>query len=375
MDNMKKRVIGVIVFLSIVLFAVLASAAVEGEEAKVNQGYLCLENKVNQSTCNLLTLEQKLFSFLAIGKCLNESLNSASANLTCWPNGACTIKDTGQAVFSLTGTEGVDLKNAINWLKSKNATATDLVWLLEIDSSDSVNCTVSVDSTTADVKIAKNKVITSVTGSSCLSAWGGTQGYGNNYWIKVDPACYNKPIEIKCDQNALTALLYKKDQSFSTPIYVSNDPQQCEAGQTCKQEITSYCFSTSGSCDGAYEPSLWAALALDVNQEDVTAYLPYLITMSDDPANEKYLPYAFLNIITGSQEYSNKLLNLQTSEGSFGEVFNGKYYGTALGMLPYMSFDNDAKTKAKTFLLKNQDSAGNNNGCWNSGSVRDTEFI
>lgn len=375
MDNMKKQVIGVIVFLSIVLFAVLASAAITGEEEKVNQGYLCLENKVNESTCNLLTLEQKLFSFLAIGKCLNETLNDASANLTCWPSSGCQIKPTAQAVFTLTNAEGVDLTNAINWLKSKNATATDLVWLLQVESSESINCTLTIDSIPTNIKIGKNKVVTSVSSSSCFAAWGQAQGYGNNYWIKVLPACYNKKIEIKCDQSALTALLYKKDESFSTPIYVSNDPQTCEAGQTCIEEINSYCFSTSGDCTNAYEPSLWAALAFEVNQEDLTPYLPYLITMADDPENEKYLPYSFLYIITNSIEYSNKLLDLQISEGSWGDVFNGKYYGTALAMLPYMSNEIDAKTQAKTWLLNSQDSAGSNKGCWNSGSIRDTAFI
>lgn len=372
---MKKLVIGVVVFLSVMLFAVLASAAIEGENEKVNQAYLCLENKVNESSCNLLTLEQKLFSFLAIGKCLNETLNDASANLTCWPSSGCQIKPTAQAVFSLTGVSGVNLDNAIAWLKSKNATATDLVWLLEVETSEAANCTLTVDSVNTDIKIAKNKVVTSPT-SACFSAWGGgAAGYGNNYWVKVNTNCYNKEISIKCDQNALTTLLYKKDESFSTPIYVSNDPQTCEAGQTCKETITSYCFSTTGNCDNAYEPSLWAALALDVNSEDVSPYLPYLITMADDPDNEKYLPYAFLYIITDSIEYSNKLLDLQTSEGTFGEVFNGKYYGTALGMLPYTSDENEAKTLAKTWLLMNQDNAGNNVGCWNSGSIRDTAFI
>lgn len=372
----KKQVIGVIAFLSIMLFAVLASAVLEGEEEKVNQGYLCLENKVNESTCNLLTLEQKLFSFLTIGKCLNESLNDASANLTCWSNGACDIKKTGQAVFALTNAKESDLTNAINWLKGKNTTATNLVWLLEIESSEAVVCTATVNSVSTDITISKNKVVTSVSNSGCFSAWGQSQGYGNNYWVKVAPSCYNKEITIKCDQSALTALLYKKDESFSTPIYVSNNPQQCESGQTCTQEITSYCFSTSGSCDGAYEQSLWAALALKINGEDISAYLPYLITMSDDSANEKYLPYSFLYIITNSIEYQTKLLEMQLSEGSWGDVFQGKYYGTALAMLPYVGqADFEEKTLAKKWLLKSQDSAGTNKGCWNSGSIRDTAFI
>ncbi|MBS3094445.1 hypothetical protein J4474_02165 [Candidatus Pacearchaeota archaeon] len=372
----KGMVFGLIIFASLILLGNFVLAATEDENTKINKAYLCLENKVNATTCSYLTDEQKFFSLLAIGKCLPEVEAAAASNNTCWskPESNCAIKPTAQGILALSSVSGKDTSAAEGWLLNHNATAKNLVWLLQIESGEATSCTVKTDASTDTVNIGADKKINSVSGNTCFTPFGQAENYGGNYWLKVKDNCYNKDIEISCDKNFLTTMLYKKDSSVSTPIYVSNAPQSANAGESTHEQVTSYCFSTSGVCDTAeYESTLWAASVLKMKGHDISAYMPYLVTLAED--YEEYVPYAFIYSITHDTEYLSQLWDLQNEQG-FWDGLNSKFYSTAAGLLPFAGQENvQQKDRAKEWLLKSQDTSGNNAGCWNSGNIRDTAFL
>lgn len=360
-----------LVVLSSLIFAAVAT---QDEATKVNNAYQCLEDKVNATTCTYLTDEQKFFTLLTIGECEDETKAAAADNLTCWPKPStnCKVKPTAQGILAMDAS-GEDTTNAEEWLMNHNATAKDLVWLLQVESSEAVSCTVKTDASTDTVTIGVDKKVTSISGGNCFSAFGQGEGYGGNYWLRVKDACYNKQIEISCDKNFLTTMLYKKDSSINTPIYVSDAPSSANGGEKTYEEVESYCFSTTGVCDVAeYESTLWAATVLKKQGYDVSAYMPYLITMAED--YEDYVPYSFLYYITHDTEYMSALWDLQNGQGYWDGV-NSKFYSTAAALLPFGGQELQQKTKAKDWLLASQDASGNNLGCWNSGNIRDTGFI
>jgi len=353
---MKKRVF-IFIFLLLALIPFLVADENEitiseetDEDDKVEKAYDCLKDKIEDRECDDLSLEEQIFSLLAVGKCRSE-VNDDSKSDECWPKSGCKIKTTAQAILALKG----DSK-AEEWLISQNTTTSDLNWYLQIDSSEPTSCTIEYTGSSSTINIGEDKKINSAAGS-CLPLSSG------DYWFRILPSCYDEEFEISCNQGFYSNLLFKK--SDSPTIHVSEKTNSASAEGSTTEKINSYCFGNSASCD--YEGSLWAALVLDKEDYDVTAFYPYLITMAEESDNEKYLPEAFLYALLGDV-YRNDLLMKQKTEGWWSESGN-KYYDTALALYP-ISDEPLEKQKTQEWLLGAQD----DDGCW-QGNILNTAFL
>jgi len=352
---MKKRGL-VFLFLFLVLsFSLISAADNSTEESKIDKAYTCLENKTS-GKCSSLSTEEKIFSLLAVNQCQSELAAASLNSQECWPSPSCSIKTTSQAILALND-KGASTQKAQAWLNSKNTTPSELVWYLEIETGNTSSCTIQYSGLSYTVNINEDKKLSSNAGS-CLTL------AQDDYLLKVSPLCYNKEFTISCNSDFLTTTLFKK--STSSTIYVSDEASSASATGATKEKIKSYCFSkTTSSCD--YEGSLWAAMVLDSLETDVSAYLPYLITMADE--NEKFLPNSFLYALTAKDDYKISLLSKQKSNSWWLES-GDKLYDTSLALYSLQDEDSQEKANAKTWLLDSQDSKG----CWD-GNIRNTAFI
>jgi len=363
---MKKRV-GVFIFLILVLLinmAIISTAfTVEEESEKVSLAYNCLNNAIDAKDCSRMTLDQTIFSLLAVGRCETE-VYDASLNMECWPKSNCDIKITSQALLAL-DENSEDTTLAENWLLAHNATPTNLDWFLEIDSLTKTSCTTKHGSKTFAFNIGEDKKIT-LAGNKidpCLSIT------SSGYWLSIDPSCYDETFTTSCDEDFLTTLLYKKKDVPT--IYVSKYPHSGNAGSTTEEKINSYCFSKSGiSCD--YENNLWAALALNSVGREIDMYMPYLISEASE--NKRYSPESFLYYITNDIDYRTQILENQIS-GKWWQNYatNSKYYDTPLELYPFQGEDGiEEKTGTKEWLLMEVQGS---DGCWDAGNIINNAFI
>ena len=361
----KKRILGIlIIFLILMSFSLLQAQISPEEEEKIDNAYSCLVDKVEEN-CASLSTEEKIFSLLAINECEAEVINDSSDE-ECWPfepSGNCRLKTTAQAVLALDNVE-VNTDQAQQWLLSQNKTTSDeLTWYLQIESNEQTTCNITYDGSSNTIDIAEDKKITRDAGS-CLSL------AQDDYWLGIDPLCYDQEFSISCDELFSTTLLFKKQDSFI--IHVFQQTSSAAAGGTTNEKVESFCFREgmiANPC--SYQGSLWAALALDSLGEDVSSYLPYLITFAEDIQNQKYLPDAFLYFITGDTEYSSSLLSKQKGE-TYWEESADRYYDTALALFPFKNHEPvpEEKTNSKQWLLEVQ----GEDGCW-LGNTRNTAFI
>ena len=331
--------------LFLVLSLSLIAAQNETEQQKVDKAYQCLGDKVS-GKCSSLSSEEKAFSALATGNC--------RADLTSDSKFKTDVKYTSQAVLAMDGNSDGEA-----WLASRNATPTELVWFLEIESPDPTSCSIQYSGQSYALNIDDDKKLSSNAGSCLVLAQ-------DNYWLRVSPSCYNTEFSISCNQNFLTTLLFKK--STSPTIHVLEKTSSAASGGTTKEKVESSCFTqgnSGSSCN--YEASLWASLVLDSRGKDVSSYLPYLITLADE--NQRFLPEAFLYALTANTEFKVSLLSKQKSSQWWMES-GDKFYDTALALYPFQAESPQEKTNAKTWLLNVQDT----NGCWEN-NIRNTAFI
>jgi hypothetical protein len=345
MCNMKKRVL--FGFLLLFLILNLSLILAEGNETKINKAYSCLEGKV-EGECSSLTMEQQIFSLLAIGECEDEILDDS--------NYMSNTKLTAQAILALDRVN-TDTDGAEEWLYSQNATPDNMDWLLQIESTEETTCTISYEgSSFPDIVVREDKTISNDAGA-CLTR------YGGDYWLRISHSCSNYQFEISCDKSFSTNLLYKKTQGTGSDIiYVSGNTSTTSPGGTTTEHVNSLCFTQGTSCN--YEASLWATYVLGLKGYDISSYMPYLITMRDETENQQYLPSSFLFYLTG--DFRGELLSIPLP------VSNDKYYDTALAFLNFQSETLEEKTNAINWLL---DIAQGTDGCWNGGNIRDTAFI
>lgn len=344
-------------FLFTIPFIYSADNSSLSDSAKVEDAYSCLEKKV-EGKCSDLSTEEKIFSLLAISECQEELLDD-SDNEECWPDSNCNSKTTAQAILAL-DKKDYDTKDAIAWLLSEQIKPTNLVWYLEIDSSEPTNCIISYDSREYEIEIDEDRKIDSDAGS-CFSL------SQDDYWLEVSEDCYNEEFTISCDEDFLTTLLYKNEESDSSTIFVSENVNTAVADGKTTEQINSYCFKKEGSSSCDYEATLWAALVLNYKGEDVDPYIPYLVTISKE--NEEYFPDAFLYLLTDSTDYQVNLISKQIS--GYWEVSENKFYDTSIALLALKDESTDAEDDAKSWLLEVQD----DDGCWKGGNVRDSAFI
>ena len=327
--------------------------------AKVELAYSCLTDKV-KDRCSLLSFDEKMFALMSLGKCQDELL-ADSVSQECWPETGCSIKATAQAILALDLTT-YNTAEAEDWLLTQTAAPEDIDWYLQIDSAEATTCKITYDGVAQTTTINADKQFTKSAGN-CLSLASG------DYWLRISPTCYEKEFQISCDKGFQTSLLYKK--KTSSTFYVSESIQSPSADGTATEMVSSACFVQGGKC--TYEGSLWATLVLYNNHQSIKKYLPYLTTLSDE--NQKYLPDAFLYLMTGNTEYKNNLLLRQRDNQYWDEANNNRYYDTAIALFGLKGevTDSEQKANAKKWLLEVQDT-GETPGCW-KGSVANTGFI
>lgn len=338
--------------LILVFFAhsVTAQECTEGDKScKIDKARSCVEEKINDKGCSALSSEERVFSLLALGKCKNEVKDDSKL--------MSDVKFTAQAILALKNS-GSSVSEEKSWLISQNRTSTGLNWFLEIESPEAIKCSVSYSGSN-QVNFGSDKKLTSLSGGSCLRpAQGG-------YWLEVSPDCYNEEFTISCDQQFLTTFLYKKQ--VSDTIFVSESTHSASSGGTTKEKVNSFCFGQGNSCD--YEATLWTALVLSSLGEDVKSYLSYLTVMVED--NGDLFPEAFLYYLTGNTDFRNKLLSKQVNN-KWWISLNDRYYGTALALFALQFEEPQQKTDSVDWLFNE---AQNEDGCWDSGNIRNTAFV
>lgn len=360
---MKKRAVGIglIIILSILVFEGVVQAANETSDSdKLDLAYKCLGNQVD--TKSSISLSEAVFGTLALGskkKFDDEIVKEKKSGESCWPSSGCKIKESSQVLLAYDKT-GKDTKGVKDWLLSKSMATKDLIWYLEIDSEnhEASACTLKYDGKENKIQIKEDMKIGGTPGGCFEISYGG-------YWLKIRDACLEKEFEISCDKGFVTALVYQRKEGGA--VFVSSGTHSGAAGGATTEKVKSKCLATSSRCD--YEGTLWAALVLNKIKEDVSAYTPYLLALSED--NQKYLPSAFLYILTEGDDEYQELVEKQKGEGYWsiiGSPYN-RFYDTALGMLALSG--KTGADNAKNYLLKVQ----TKEGCWNNNNIQDTGFI
>ena len=355
----KKRILGIFIVFLVLLSFSLFQAQENSTEEKVDEAYSCLEEKVD-GNCDSLTTEEKIFSLLAINECKTELIEDSS-NEECWPSESCKLKTTSQAVLALDNSN-TNVDEAQQWLLSQKRTPSELMWYLQIESNEQTTCTIDYSGYSRTIQITEDKKIIGDAGQCFSSAQ-------DNYWLEISSLCYDQEFSVSCDSDFSTTLLFQK-QGSST-IHVFQKTSSSTSGGEIIEKVESFCFrdgQPGSPCN--YEGSLWTALTLNSLEEDISSYLPYLITLAED--NERFLPEAFLYLITNDQEYSTTLLSKQKNIGGdyYWQESLDKYYDTALALFPFKQETLIEKTNSEEWLLETQD----NNGCW-LDNTRNTAFI
>ncbi len=345
---MKKRAFSILLVLAI-LFSV--SSILAQDEISIETSYSCLETQLGDNCGGTNNVEQAAFNLMAIGydSGLQSDCRSTLTGMRegpCWgdSDGAvCKIKPTALAVLALDYV-GQDTETAVNWLLTKKVTSTSLTWFLEIDADNETSCTING----ASITLMANKKITGSDPSGLRKAY-------NNYWFEVTDI--SKNYTISCEKDFITTLLYKKPGS--DVFYVSSKTQSAAAHDSVIEKVEAYCFGLSNTCD--YEGSLWTVLALAKMEEDISPYMPYLSAMSDESANKKYLPSAFLYMMTGADDYYTALVN-QQKQNKYWDESRNKLYDTSVALLGLQGLTLAEIDNAKNYLLDLREEAG----CWNS---------
>lgn len=347
---------------ALVFIFVLAIGFVSAAEngTAIENGYKCLEDQIAKKSS--LSLQEAFFSALALGsKSKASDKIEAEKGANCWPKAGCTLKETALGLLAYERL-GKDTGKIEEWLLSKNSSAAELIWYLEIDISrkTSSSCIVKYTGNERNITIGSDMKITGNPGN-CLSV------SESGYWLRIKDSCYGERFSVSCNEDFVTTLIYQK-KSGST-IYVSSTTHSSASSGTTEEQVSAQCFKTGTSCD--YEGSLWASVALQKANTEVSSFVPYLIALASD--NEKYLPNAFLYILTGGDDQYSELVQNQ-KQSKFWEAPaspNGKFYDTSLAMLALQGTSSNELNDAKSYLLSIQ----GKDGCWNNDNVRDTAFI
>jgi hypothetical protein len=332
-----------------------SSSSQQQDSSKIDKGFDCLEEKVGD--CSGLTTQELALTIIATPKddvfddCVKELQDRKSADN--WGN----VRDTALAILALKHA-GESTDGPEKWLLKQEKTPTDLIWFIEQDSNEQTECHIKYDSNDYSIIVEENKKIDKNAGTCLTRAQ-------SNFWLKVSPDCYEKEFKVECDKDFIATLLYK-DQNSPT-IYVLEGTESAPAFGSVTLNVNSKCFGDS-SCD--YESSVWATLALLETGYDIENYIPYVVAMSN--TNKKYLPEAFIYMITNYEDYATQLVENQKL-GNYWEADStayDKFYDTSLALIAIGRSSSEPIVKAKDWLLFSQDS----NGCWKN-SIRDTAIV
>ena len=377
---MKKRgmailLVACVLFLS---FLNIASAAVT-ESAAVDSAYSYLISQVDGkwSALDSQTASLALLALSYDDRISGDGTASliAKKHLTsaCWPAASCNVKDTALAVFALSRL-GVDVQDSTDWLTSqqKAVSSSKISWYLQIDSVDSLNpelnCTVSYEGSSGaqvsdSIEINKDRTY-SISSSQCLQRDSSLQVGLQPYWLRIKSTsgCLEKVFSVTCDKDAMVSLPYRKDSTW----YVQ--PQTSPTPATIS--INTVCMVDSGKLTCNYEGTMWAAYVLMKIGKDYSQLVPYLIEQSAD--NKGILPDALLYSVSANEDHALALISQQSRDGYWTDVGGyGKYWDTALASMALADYAPDNVTKAKSWLVKNQ----NSDFSWGTYKIRDTAFM
>ncbi len=343
---------------------IFAQDAVDAEElddetSKVDLAYKCLEDKITAKGCSELTLEEKIFSAIAVGKCSNELMDS-SKNEECWPKSNCKVEETSKAMVAVKRLGG-DTDEIKEWILTKNKTARELEWYLQIEGNKEMSCKIKYSGKEYQVDLSEDKKLSSGAGT-CLSVT------SDKYWLSVSPSCYRTEFEISCDEAFQTNLIYKRKNS--PVLFVSGKTNTGSPSGSTTEVIESECFTKDGECD--YLTTLWAAYALvssSGDSYDISPFWPYLQAMNGE--DEKILAQGMLGYFSGSLVFKAELVQKQRSEG-YWSVSGDNFYDTGFALLPYSGDSFEGKEKAMEWLLSS--GVQDKEGCW-KGNILNTALI
>ena len=321
---------------------------------KTEKGFTCLEEKAKD--CSGLTIQEIALTILAtpdniFDDCVKELEDRKKSDN--WGN----IRDTALSILALNHA-GKDTEPSEDWLLTQTRTPSELIWYLQQDSNTETECRISYDTNDYTINIEENKKIDANAGSCLTRAQ-------SNFWLQISPTCYDQKFSISCDKDFIANLIYKNKQSPT--IYVLEGTTSEPAFGTISLDVNSKCFG-SDSCD--YEATAWATTALLKTGHNIEEFIPYIIALSD--TNERYLPEAFIYLLTNYEDYATQLISDQKL-GNFWEAknsANNRYYDTSLALLALGSSSSEQITKSRDWLLFSQGS----NGCWQN-SIKETAII
>lgn len=333
-------------------------------DANADKAYRCLESQIaNKST---LSFQEAVFSMLALGSKgkLRENIESQkNSRESCWPKEGCRIKETAQVALAYKRA-GISTTEILNWLKSKKGTPSEMTWFLEIDIVNHIpaNCIVKYDNKEFRTSVKEDMKLSASAGNCLILS-------SNEFWLRISNDCLDKSFEISCDQDFISALIYQK--AGGETVFVSSETHSAPSLGKTSEKVEAKCFKTGNVCD--YEGSLWATLALENQNEDVSDVLPYLTALSEE--NSKYFAPAFLYVLTSDSDYYNQIIQLR-KQNQYWEVSGNTYnrfYDTSLGMLALGSSSSGSSElqSTKTYLFGIQ----TKEGCWNNNNIRDTAFL
>jgi hypothetical protein len=359
---MKKAVVALFMLTFMISFAL----AQTNQTNPIDKAYQCLQDELEEKTVQALSLEEAIFSMLALGsrEKLQTKINQdKNANEPCWPAQSCALKETAQVLLAYDRiNRNADAEAIADWLMSKNTSTTNINWFLQIDISThtAAECTITYDGTPKTVNIGENMVISGNAGPCFATTQSG-------YWLQVQPNCFDKEFAISCNQDFVTSLLYQRPGSST--IYISpNTHSSASAGQT-REKVNSKCLRAGNTCD--YEGNLWAAMALTKKGKDISSLLPYLTVFAED--NQRFFPSAFIYTVTqGEDQYSN-IVQAQR-QNQFWEAPgspNRRFYDSSLAFLALQGASSQEAENSKTYFQGIQTPQG----CWDNNHLRNTAFL
>ncbi len=329
----------------------------------IDKAYSCLKNQVEKES-TIVSLQEAIFGILALGSNtkLNAVIDGKIKNENHWEESTNQIKETSQALLAYNrinkNTDAIE-----TWLLSNKRTATDLTWYLEIDinNHEPASCTVKSNNDEKTIRVNADMTLSGNTGS-CLSVASG------GFWLRISNTCIDNNFTVSCDKDFTTSTLYQR--TGSSTVFVSPISHSTSALGTTSESVNSKCFSTATTgCD--YEGTLWAAIALDKSDNDISDYLPYLLALSE--SNLRFLPSSFLHILTDGQDQYSQLVQSQ-KESKYWEAPNtpyNRYYDSALALLSLKDSSSTEEAGSKTYF----EGITTAEGCWNNNNIRDTAFL
>lgn len=335
----------------------LCSAEEDVPISKTEKGFECLEEKAGD--CSGLTVQELALTILAtpdnvFDDCVAELEDKQTSNH--WGN----IRDTALAILAMKHA-GENTDEAEEWLIKQNKTPNGLTWYIQEDSDGETECNIAYGMDDYTFIVGEDKKIDDSSLGSCLSK------AQSDFWLEISSTCYDKEFTMTCDKQFIGNLLYKNRNSRT--IYVLEGTKSAQANSPIKLSVKSKCFGESSSCD--YEATVWATLALAQTDHEIEDYIPYIIAMSD--SNERYLPEAFIYILTNYDDYASQLISNQKL-GNYWEAPStayNRFYDTALALISLGSSSSSEQiVNAKNWLLDKQGT----NGCWNN-QIRDTAIV